>query len=103
MPCKRNLLVVQPPTPLTPHPSGVRRLHTGCCPKGSAADPVLTVTLALQAEPTRYLAADISDTTAPTSHPSGVRRLPTGCCTKGSAADPVLTVTLASKRSLLVV
>ncbi|MDR1216062.1 MAG: hypothetical protein LBK25_05205 [Treponema sp.] len=38
---------------LDKHPSGVGRLHTGCCPKGGAADPVLTVTLALQAEPTR--------------------------------------------------
>ncbi|MDR1216928.1 MAG: hypothetical protein LBK25_09620 [Treponema sp.] len=27
------------------HPSGVRRLHTGRCLKGSAADPVLTATL----------------------------------------------------------
>ncbi|MDR1215816.1 MAG: hypothetical protein LBK25_03940 [Treponema sp.] len=35
------------------HPSGVRQLHNGCCPKGSAADPVLTVALALQAEPPR--------------------------------------------------
>ncbi|MDR1215729.1 MAG: hypothetical protein LBK25_03505 [Treponema sp.] len=27
------------------HPSGVRRLHTGCCPKGSTASTDLTVTL----------------------------------------------------------
>ncbi|MDR1216303.1 MAG: hypothetical protein LBK25_06450 [Treponema sp.] len=31
---------------LSEHPSGVRRLHTGCCTKGGAADPDLTVTLA---------------------------------------------------------
>jgi hypothetical protein len=30
---------------LTPHPKGVRRLHTGCCTKGYAAVPDLTVTL----------------------------------------------------------
>ncbi|MDR1216714.1 MAG: hypothetical protein LBK25_08530 [Treponema sp.] len=37
--------VIRKVAPLTPHPSGVRRLHMGCCTKGSAADPDLTVTL----------------------------------------------------------
>ncbi|MDR1216619.1 MAG: hypothetical protein LBK25_08055, partial [Treponema sp.] len=31
--------------PLSPHPSGVGRLHTGRCTKGGAADPDRTVTL----------------------------------------------------------
>jgi hypothetical protein len=36
-PCQTACCAVQ--TPLTPHPSGVYILHTGCYPKGSAAVP----------------------------------------------------------------
>ncbi|MDR1216142.1 MAG: hypothetical protein LBK25_05640 [Treponema sp.] len=39
-------VVISKGSPLTSHPSGVGRLHTGCCLKGSTADPVLIVTLA---------------------------------------------------------
>jgi hypothetical protein len=62
------------------HPSGVGQLHTGCCPKGGPAVPVLTATLArkrsLRVARRRHFNPKVSDIgllTPPIPRRQGVR------------------------------